>query len=125
MVQDRQDSPHTLSELVGGLSSDVQDLVRGEIALARAEFGQKLQRVLLAETWHLGGVADCRRGCDLYWRLTCQIRPRDAVTRSTLSCPHRSEPAERRAINQAAYMMSDNTIGCEVFGAAGRNRTAG
>lgn len=56
MPQDRQDSPHTLSELVGGLSSDVQDLVRGEIALARAEFGQKLQRVLMAETWLLGGA---------------------------------------------------------------------
>ena len=56
MVQDRQDSPHTLSELVVGLSSDVQDLVRGEIALARDEFGQKLQRVLMAETWLLGGA---------------------------------------------------------------------
>ena len=56
MSQTRQDSSHTLAELVGGLSSDVQDLVRGEIALARAEFGQKLNRVIMAETWLLGGA---------------------------------------------------------------------
>ena len=56
MSQIRQDNPLSLSELVGGLSSDVQDLVRGEIALARSEFGQKLNRVIMAETWLLGGA---------------------------------------------------------------------
>ena len=56
MSQNRQDSPHSLTELVGGLSSDVQDLVRGEIALAREEFGQKVRRVIMAQSWLLSGA---------------------------------------------------------------------
>ena len=50
------DRPHTLSETVGGLAGDVQDLVRGEIALARAELDQKLHRVLTALVWLVGGA---------------------------------------------------------------------
>jgi hypothetical protein len=54
--QSRPDSPHSLGELVGGLATDVQDLVRGEIALARSELDQKLQRVILAAIWLVGGA---------------------------------------------------------------------
>jgi hypothetical protein len=46
---------HTLGEIVGGLATDVQDLVRGEIALARAEVDQKLQRLVGALVWILAG----------------------------------------------------------------------
>ena len=56
MSQTRPESPHSLGELVGGLAGDVQDLVRGEIALARSELDQKLQRVILAAIWLLGGA---------------------------------------------------------------------
>ena len=45
-----------LGEIVGGLASDVQDLVRGEIALARAELDEKLQRVIIAAIWLIGGA---------------------------------------------------------------------
>jgi hypothetical protein len=54
--QSRPDSPHSLGELVGGLATDVQDLVRGEIALARSELDQKLQRVIVAAIWLVGGA---------------------------------------------------------------------
>jgi uncharacterized membrane protein YqjE len=45
-----------LGDLVGGLASDIQDLVRGEIALGRAELEQKLDRVIMAAIWLLGGA---------------------------------------------------------------------
>ncbi len=47
---------HSLGEIVGGLATDIQDLVRGEIALARSELGQKLDRVIMAAIWLLGGA---------------------------------------------------------------------
>lgn len=56
MSQTRPESPHSLGELVGGLAGDIQDLVRGEIALARSELDQKLQRVILAAIWLVGGA---------------------------------------------------------------------
>ena len=56
MSQSRSDSPHSLGELIGGLAADVQDLIRGEIALARSELDQKLQRILLAAIWLVGGA---------------------------------------------------------------------
>src|SRR5260370_1273060 len=37
MDQNRSGNGHSLGEIVGGLASDVQDLVKGEIALARVE----------------------------------------------------------------------------------------
>jgi Putative Actinobacterial Holin-X, holin superfamily III len=52
----RSDNPHSLSEIVGGLATDVQDLVRGEIALARSELDQKLHRVIMAAIWLIGGA---------------------------------------------------------------------
>ena len=45
-----------LGDLVGGLAGDVQDLVRGEIALARSEFDVKLHRLVIAAVWLLGGA---------------------------------------------------------------------
>ncbi len=48
----REDSPimayeqrMSLRELVGGVAEDARDLVRGEVALARAEVEQKVDRV--------------------------------------------------------------------------------
>jgi uncharacterized membrane protein YqjE len=54
--QNRPGDPPGLGDLVGGLASDIQDLVRGEIALGRAELEQKLDRVIMAATWLLGGA---------------------------------------------------------------------
>ena len=56
MSQSRADSTHSLGEIARGLASDVQDLIRGEISLARAELDQKLQRVVMASVWLLGGA---------------------------------------------------------------------
>lgn len=47
---------HSLGEIVGGVATDIQDLVRGEIALARAEIDQKLQRVTGAIVPLAGGA---------------------------------------------------------------------
>ena len=55
MDQNRPGDGHSLGEIVGGLANDVQDLVKGEIALARAELEQKLHRLLAALLWVLGG----------------------------------------------------------------------
>jgi len=54
MDQNRPGNDHSLGEIVGGLANDVQDLVKGEIALARAELDQKLHRLLGALLWVLG-----------------------------------------------------------------------
>ena len=56
MSQNRSGDSPSLGDLVGGLASDIQDLVRGEIALGRAELEQKLDRVILAAIWLLGGA---------------------------------------------------------------------
>ena len=56
MSQSRPQSSHSLGELIGGLAGDIQDLVRGEIALARSELDQKLHRVILAGIWLVGGA---------------------------------------------------------------------
>lgn len=47
---------HSLGDILRGLATDLQDLVRGEIALARTEFEQKLQRLIAALIWVLGGA---------------------------------------------------------------------
>jgi hypothetical protein len=54
--QNRPGEPASLGDLVGGLANDIQALVRGEIALGRAELEQKLDRVVLAAIWLLGGA---------------------------------------------------------------------
>jgi uncharacterized membrane protein YqjE len=47
---------HGLGDILGGLANDIQDLVRGELRLARAELDQKLSRILMAAIWLLGGA---------------------------------------------------------------------
>ena len=56
VVPVRTESPAGIGELIGGLAGDIQDLVRGEIALARSELDQKLHHILLASVWLLGGA---------------------------------------------------------------------
>lgn len=47
---------HGLRDIVASLSQDAQDLVRGEIALARAEADQKIDRSIMAMVWIFGGM---------------------------------------------------------------------
>jgi uncharacterized membrane protein YqjE len=56
VVPVRTESPASIGEIIGGLAGDIQDLVRGEIALARSELDQKFHRILLAAIWLLGGA---------------------------------------------------------------------
>jgi hypothetical protein len=48
--------PHSLGEIAGGLAGDVQDLVEGELALARAEFDQKLHGLIAGAISVIGGA---------------------------------------------------------------------
>ena len=50
------DGGHGLGSILGSVAQDVQDLVRGEIRLARAELDQKLRGVILAAIFLLGGA---------------------------------------------------------------------
>jgi len=52
----RVDAPPSIGELLGGLANDVQQLIRGEIALGRAELDQKIQRLIRSAVWLLGGA---------------------------------------------------------------------
>jgi len=52
----RIDAPPSIGELLAGVANDVQQLIRGEIALGRAELDEKLQRVLRSAIWLLGGA---------------------------------------------------------------------
>ena len=47
---------HSIGEIAGGLARDVQDLVRGELSLARAEFDQKLHGLVIAAVSIIGGA---------------------------------------------------------------------
>jgi len=47
---------HSIGEIASGLAGDVQDLVRGELALARAEFDQKLHGLVIAAISVVGGA---------------------------------------------------------------------
>ena len=55
MSDARPEGAHGLGELLGSLATDIQDLVRGEVKLARTELDQKLDRVLTAAIWLLAG----------------------------------------------------------------------
>jgi Putative Actinobacterial Holin-X, holin superfamily III len=48
--------PTSLGEIAGGLAGDVQDLVKGELALARAEFDQKLHGIIAGAVSVIGGA---------------------------------------------------------------------
>ncbi|WP_174278309.1 phage holin family protein [Sphingomonas bacterium] len=52
---DPRDTP-SLGSLAGGLAGDVGDLVRGELALARAEFDGKLHGLIAGGVSLLGGA---------------------------------------------------------------------
>ncbi len=45
-----------LGEVLGSLVADLQNLVRGEIKLARAEMDQKIDTLLVSAIWLLGGA---------------------------------------------------------------------
>ena len=47
---------HSLGEIAGGLAGDVQDLVKGELALARAELDQKLHSLIAGAISVVGGA---------------------------------------------------------------------
>jgi uncharacterized membrane protein YqjE len=47
---------HSLGEIAGGLAGDVGDLVRGELALARAEFDTKLHHLIAGGISAVGGA---------------------------------------------------------------------
>ena len=47
---------HSLGEIAGGLAGDIQDLVRGELALARAEFDHKLHALIAGAISVVGGA---------------------------------------------------------------------
>jgi uncharacterized membrane protein YqjE len=49
-------APPALSEIAGGLAGDIQDLVRGELSLARVELDRKLHGVILAAVSLVGGA---------------------------------------------------------------------
>jgi hypothetical protein len=46
----------TLREIVADLVQDAQNLIRGELALARIELDRKLSRVITAAIWLVGGM---------------------------------------------------------------------
>ena len=52
----RSEGGHGLGEIIGSLATDLQDLFRGEVRLARAELDQKLDRLILAAIWLVGGA---------------------------------------------------------------------
>ena len=52
----RPEGGHGLGEIIGSLATDLQDLVRGEVRLARAELEQKLDRIIMAAIWLVGGA---------------------------------------------------------------------
>ncbi|MGI4798199.1 MAG: phage holin family protein [Janthinobacterium lividum] len=56
MATARSEGTHSIGQILGGLATDIQDLIRGEISLARAELNQKLERVILAAIWLVGGA---------------------------------------------------------------------
>lgn len=45
-----------LGEIFGSVIRDLQDLVRGEIKLARSELDQKINRIIIAAIWLIGGA---------------------------------------------------------------------
>lgn len=56
MSDSKADGISGLGELLGKVATDIQDLVRGEVRLARSELDQKLDRVALAAIWLFGGA---------------------------------------------------------------------
>ncbi|HSU04860.1 MAG TPA: phage holin family protein [Acetobacteraceae bacterium] len=49
-------SSRSLRDVVGDVAHDAQELVRGELALARAELDRKIDRAVMALVWVFGGM---------------------------------------------------------------------
>ena len=49
-------APHSIGEIASGLAGDIQDLVRGELALARAEVDQKVRGLISIAVSVVGGA---------------------------------------------------------------------
>lgn len=56
MASDNGNPVHSIGEIASGLAGDVQDLVRGELALARAEFDEKLHGLVTIAISVIGGA---------------------------------------------------------------------
>ncbi len=56
MSGSRPDGSYGLGKLLGNVATDIGELVRGEVRLARAELDRKLDRVILAAIWLVGGA---------------------------------------------------------------------
>lgn len=56
MSGNRPEGSHGLGEILGNVATDISDLVRGEVRLARAELDQKLDQVIMAAIWLIGGA---------------------------------------------------------------------
>ena len=56
MNGNRPDGSHGLGEILGNVATDIGELVRGEVRLARAELDQKLDRIIMAAIWLVGGA---------------------------------------------------------------------
>ncbi len=52
----RSEGSQSLGELLGNVATDLQELVQGEVRLARSELDQKLHQIILAAIWLLGGA---------------------------------------------------------------------
>jgi hypothetical protein len=53
---DEMRGTRTLREIVAEIAQDAQDLIRGEIALARIELDRSLNRAIEAVAWLVGGM---------------------------------------------------------------------
>ena len=56
MSSSRPEGVHGLGELLGSVATDIQELVRGEVRLARSELDTKLDQVIMAAIWLVGGA---------------------------------------------------------------------
>ena len=52
----RTEAAHGLPEIIGNLATDLQDLVRGEVRLARAELDSKINTLVAAAVSLVGGA---------------------------------------------------------------------
>ena len=56
MSASRSEAGYTLGPILASIARDIQDLIRGELELAQAEFDQKLHRIIVAAVFLLGGA---------------------------------------------------------------------
>lgn len=56
MTQSDRHDDGSIGGLLAGLAGDVQDLVRGELKLARVEVDDKIERIVTAAIWLVGGA---------------------------------------------------------------------